>query len=298
MRPNFLILGAAKCGTTSLHYYVDQHPQVYMSEPKEPRFFEMEYSKGVDFYWNTYFGDWSGEPAVGEASPRNLYLPYVPERIRKELPEARLVAILRNPVERALSGWWMAYSLGLEKLSFEDAIRSNMQLLESGFSFGGEEGESLWRDAIIWGETPRPVRYRSYLDIGYYAVQLRRYLRLFPRSQMKILFFEDLCKDPQSLTASIWDFVGVEADYRLPDTSPRMVATPRAGLPLLRIARATQTRRLIPKFLRRLAARLFAELGRKPKIDPALREWLVAHYYEHNRELEQIVERDLSHWDR
>jgi hypothetical protein len=269
-----------------------------MSEPKEPRFFEMEYDRGMDFYWNTYFKGWAGEPAVGEASPRNLYLPYVPKRIKAQLPDAKLIVIFRNPIDAAFSAWWMWYSLGAEKLSFEDAIHANVEQLESGFSFAGEEGEGRWREAIVWGETRRTVTHRWYLDMGYYAEQLKRYLALFPRSQIKILFLEDMCENPQGVVTGVWDFIGVDPGFRLADTTPQMVATPRAAFPLLRIAQVTHTQYLIPKRVRTQLAKFFAKHSRKPKMNPSTRAWLVEHYYRHNRELEQIAERDLSHWDR
>jgi hypothetical protein len=296
MKPNLLIPGAAKSGTTSLYYYLKQHPQVYMSEPKEPRFFEMEYGEGIEFYWNTYFSGWAGQPVIGEASPRNLYLPYIPQRIKAQLPEAKFIVILRNPIDRAFSHWWMTYSLGVEKLPFEEAIRANLEQLESGFTFGGQDGEKRWQEAIYWGQTRRMARYRWYLDMGYYAQQLERYLALFPRSQIKILFFEDLCQSPQAVMAEVWDFIEVDPDFELVDVAPQMVATPRAGLPLLKLAQATRTQYLIPQQVRSWLARLFARYGSKPPLDPAVRAWLVEHYDKHNRELERITGRDLSHW--
>jgi hypothetical protein len=89
--PSFFILGAAKCGTTSLHGYFGQHPEICVSEPKEPLYFESEYERGVSYYFNRYFGHWSGEPIVGDARHRNLYLPYVPDRIFRYNPSARLI---------------------------------------------------------------------------------------------------------------------------------------------------------------------------------------------------------------
>lgn len=298
MKPNFLILGAAKSGTTSLYHYLKQHPQVYMSDPKETRFFELDYHKGMEFYWNTYFKGWEGQRAIGEASPSYIYLPYVPERVKAELPEAKLIAILRNPVDRAFSHWWMTFSLGVENLSFEAAIQANLEQLRSGFSFEGEEGEKLWRESIYWGKKRRVAKRRWYLDMGYYAQQLKRYLALFPRSQIKILFFDDLCQNHLALVADMARFIEVDPGFELPDDTPQMAATPKAGLPLLRWARIFHIQRFIPQFLRSGLANFLARYGSKPAMSPATRSWLVKHYYEHNRELEQIVERYLSYWDK
>lgn len=103
--PSFFILGAAKCGTTSLHAYLGQHPDVCVSDPKEPFFFEAEFDRGATYYFNRYFSHWAGERIVGEARHRNLYMPYIPERILRFNPRARLIICVRNPTERAISHW-------------------------------------------------------------------------------------------------------------------------------------------------------------------------------------------------
>jgi hypothetical protein len=102
-RPNFFILGSAKCGSTTLYEHLGQHPDVFFSTPKEPIFFEAEYEKGFDYYWDTYFAAWDGQAAIGEARHRNLFLPYVAPRVHAACPDARLIVIVRNPVDRAYS---------------------------------------------------------------------------------------------------------------------------------------------------------------------------------------------------
>src|SRR5687768_11767835 len=92
-RPNFLILGAARSGTTTLHEYLPLHPDVYMSMPKEPLFFEAEYRRGLDYYWRTYFRGWRGQQLVGEARVANLLLPFVVDRIAESVPDAKLIVI-------------------------------------------------------------------------------------------------------------------------------------------------------------------------------------------------------------
>jgi len=298
VRPTFLIVGAPKSGTTSLYHYLNQHPQVCMSRPKETRFFELEYHRGMRFYSQTYFKDCQGQAAIGEASPSYLYLPYVPARIKQQLPDAKLVAILRNPVDRAFSHWWMTFSMGAEKLSFEAAIKANLEQLRSGFSFDGADGEQLWRESIYWGQTQRTVRRRWYLDMGHYAKQLERYLALFPRSQMKVLLFSDLLQSPSALTSELAGFLGVSPEFELTDRAPRMAATPAIGLPLVRLARVTGTQQLIPKSIRSWLGQLLRRFSRKPSMTPSVRDWLVEYYYAYNRELESILFRDLSHWDR
>ena len=144
--PNFFILGAARCGTTSLYRYLQRHPDVFMATPKEPKFFEAEWSEGAEYYWSRYFTDWDGEPLAGEARPANLFLPFVPERISRLAPEARLLVILRDPVHRAYSSWRLRRLNGLEPAGFAEVVRDNLASLESGRTFAGEEGERLWRE--------------------------------------------------------------------------------------------------------------------------------------------------------
>ena len=117
--PNLFILGAAKCGTWTLHGCLAAQAQVCMSDPKEPFFFEAQFEQGLDHYHRTYFGHWNGERLIGESRHRNLYLPYVPERIHRVSPEARLIVMVRNPIERAYSHWWHWYSRGFERLICE-----------------------------------------------------------------------------------------------------------------------------------------------------------------------------------
>ena len=297
IKPNFLILGAGKSSTTSLHYYLAQHPDVYMSEPKEPRFFELEYEKGMQFYWNNYFKGWSGQKAVGEASPSNFYLPYVPKRIKHSLPEAKLIAILRNPVDRAHSTWWMHYARGGEPLSFEEAISDSLKRIEAGVTFVGKDGEKLWRDTAYWiGK--RKIQYRTYLDRGYYAQQLNRYLALFPRSQIKVVLFEDLCSSPELVVKDLWHFIGVEPSLNLKDSRPQYAAVPRIIVPLLRMAIASRLIRIVPNGMKSRLTMLYPRFGGKARMKDSTRKWLINHYYRHNRELERLLERDLSHWDK
>lgn len=266
MKPNFLILGAQKSGTTSLYHYLNQHPDVYMSEPKEPHYFERkdEYTRGADFYWHKYFKGWNNQRAIGDGNPNNLYFPYVPQLIQHVLPEAKLIMILRNPVDRAYSDWWMNYSSGEERLPFERAFR----------------------------ETP------DYLDRGYYSRQINRYLALFPKSQVKIVFFEDLVDDPQSLARELWDFVEVDPSLCLKATRPRNVSwNSKRVASLIGIILRLRLQRIAPEILRIYVRAFLSNFGDRPTMDSGIRSHLLEHYCRYNRELETIVARDLSGWD-
>ena len=127
--PNFFLIGANKAGTTSLHYYLSQHPDVFMSNPKEPRFFSAEYDRGFEYYRRTYFREYEGERIVGDAATQHLYLPFVAKRIASSIHEPRFTVICRNPVDRIISNYWHRTSIGLENRSFEEGIDLNLRQL-------------------------------------------------------------------------------------------------------------------------------------------------------------------------
>jgi len=292
--PNFFILGAVRSGTTSLYRYVAQHPDVFMSEPKEPIYFEVEYEKGLDYYWERYFKGWQGQRIVGEARPANLFLPYVPPRIRECVPDAKLVAILRNPVDRAYSHWWLKYSDGNEKRTFETALRENLERIEAGCRFEGEDGAKLWRDNL--NPARGGTRFTVYVDMGYYAEQLARYVELFPGRQIKILLFEDLCQDSLKVTRELWQFLGLDPQQGYPDDNTYSVSLSPSLKSLVWFSRASGLRKILPI---RARARIRAAAARwvtVPPMDPETRTWLREHYEPHNHALETLLDRDLSHW--
>lgn len=292
--PTFMIIGAARSGTTSLYHFLDEHPQVFMSRPKEPFFFEADYERGLDWYRQTFFGGWRGQPAVGEARPSHLLLPFVVPRIRECLPQCRLVAILRDPVERAFSHWWLKRCVSQEDLSFEDALSENLERLEAGNHLEGKEGEWLWRSHV--SPERDNVSLRVYLDCGHYAEQLERYMAIFSRSQIKVFLYEELQNDPRALLSKLYSFIGVDAGFR-PNTNRVFKASPSpAALPLWRAAKRLPFVEGIPKDLRRLLNRAISAVTPKPSMSKQARTFLVNYYNPHNLKLEEILGCDLTHW--
>ncbi|HLE09559.1 MAG TPA: sulfotransferase domain-containing protein, partial [Thermodesulfobacteriota bacterium] len=211
--PDFFILGAPKCGTTSLYAWLNQHPEILMSEPKEPRFFEAEYHRGLDFYRERYFSKYNGEKLTGDANPFNLYMPYVPERIRSANPDARFIILLRNPVDRAFSHWWHMYYRKSKKrerehLSFEEAIMADYERIQNGLKLNTpEEIENHMRKV---GRSSLGL-YRRYLDAGYYGEQIERYYKYFPKERFKIFLFEEMIEDPMAAVKETCEFLGVDS---------------------------------------------------------------------------------------
>ena len=185
--PDFVIIGAQRGGTTSMYHYLTGHPDVGPASEKEVGYFDHDrrYAKGLDWY-RTHFPLRGEAVVVGEASPNYLFEPLVPERIRAAVPNAKFIALLRNPVDRAFSSYQLMVRRGREPLSFEDAIASEPERRRRGEGF----------------------RY-SYVARGLYMEQLERWLGVFPREQFLILKSEDFYRDPEQVLHQTLAFLGL-----------------------------------------------------------------------------------------
>lgn len=259
--PSFFVLGAAKSGTTSFHLYLDQHPEIFMSKPKEPFFFEVEYERGAQFYYNKYFGGWKGEKAVGESRHRNLYLPYVPARIASYNPQAKLVVLLRNPVERAVSHWWHWRSRNLDPLSPDAAFDADLERIDAGIAVATrEEIEGYAQELGRQGEG----LHRTYIDSGYYFDQLQRYLQFFARDQLHVILSEELIAQPVESLRQLFQFLEVNEGI-----APWVDVRPH--------------NQSVQGMWDHVSDRLWCRL--------------IEHYVPHNRRLEQLLGLSLAHWD-
>ena len=205
--PDFLILGAQKAGTTALYAYLRRHPDITGPSWKEVSFFDRHYARGEAWYRGNFPNKARARgKLVGEASPSYLFHPLGPERVREVVPEGRLVALVRNPVDRALSHYHHEVALGREPLSFEDALAAEEERLRG-------EVERMVADpgyfsAEWWSHT--------YKARGRYAEQLERWLAVFPHEQLLVLPSDDLAADPARTHARVLEFLGAEA-HRLAD---------------------------------------------------------------------------------
>lgn len=258
--PSAFVLGPPKCGTTSLYTYLEQHPDFCMSKPKEPRFFESEFRRGQAYYFNRYFSHWKGQPNVVDARVLHLYLPYIPQRLFNHNPKARLIAVLRNPAERAISHWWHGYSRGFESLLLGAAIAEDLKRIEAGYCMETPVEQELYERTVC---TERRM-FRFFLDAGYYYEQILRFLRWFPKEQLHVMLFDDLARDPQSAVAGALEFLGADPE-------------PASG------------------FLYPVIHRSDPQIAKY--VDPGTISWLVEHYRPHNRKLQEILGRSIEHWD-
>jgi len=250
--PNLFVIGAPKCGTTSLHRYLDQHPRISMSAVKEPKFFLAQGSRphhrgpGDERACRAYVVDrdayeslFSYPPGpgayAGESSPYYLWHPDAAPGIRELVPEARLVAVLREPTLRAYSNWADLREQGREKLDFASAMSAE------------EERQKLdWEP--FW----------FYRQLGLYGEQLARLFTVFPRRQVWVLLADDLAEAPDRAVGEVFDFLGLEPlgrpleDERLNQTMYTPVDRKSRMLETL-LERGQRARPVVPRPLRRLA---------------------------------------------
>jgi hypothetical protein len=214
--PDFVIIGTMKGGTTSLYKYLTQHPHILSARKKEVHFFDKSYqfNRGIRWY-KSYFSLQklaSEQLITGEASPSYMFYPQVPYRLFNVLPHVKLIAILRNPVDRAYSHYQRNVFRGYETLSFEDAIAQEEQRLE---------GE---KDKIIANPNyeSRVYRLYSYLARGRYIEQLESWFQYFTSHQLLIIKSEDLFTHPSQQLNKVFDFLEIPS-VTIQDISPSLV---------------------------------------------------------------------------
>lgn len=214
MFPNFIILGPPKCASSSLHYYLGQHPEIYTSKVKETEFFSKNYDKGMDFYAE-YFKEAAGFKAIGETTPTYSFLPFVADRIKEHFPDIKLILCFRNPLDRTFSSYMMQKGMGKEKLPLREAIEINRKQIEY-ISLEGEDGCKTWLDNF-GNYSADESRIRTYIQAGNFADILKLYYKRFDPSQIKVIFIEDLKTDFDGTMRSLFNFLGVNENFIIPN---------------------------------------------------------------------------------
>ena len=209
--PDFLILGGQRCGSTSLYDMLCGHPDVMPASHKEPHFFDNNHLRGEEFYRRLFplrmhvrarERRLGRHVVTGEATTYYLAHPAVPARVRALLPDVRLIAILRDPVDRAYSHYQLSVREGREPLSFEEALAAEPGRL------AGEE-ERLLSDPTYRGVAHR---FHSYRSRGRYVEQLRRWWAEYPRDQLLVLRSEDMFAEPRAVYDQLVRFLGLDPD--------------------------------------------------------------------------------------
>lgn len=289
--PNFLIIGANKGGTSSFYVYLSQHPEIFMSEIKEPMFFlfnepERKKKESVDSKepdWKNWhvvsdpdeyrrmFQAPPGIKAAGEASTAYLANPECAQRIYDFNPGMKIIAVLRNPVSRAFSNYLMYVRLDHESKSFEACVREEL---------------SGRRDYLPQG--------RHYLKLGYYYDSISTYIKRFGKENVKIYLIDELKEKPLWLFHDAFEFLGVDPSF-VPDVREKynvnenVVHYNSFRKFLSGASRQRYLARIIPSRLKKF-------LNRDLKMDDKLRNELCDLYREDILKLQELIGKDLSFW--
>lgn len=284
-----------KAATTSAYTYLLQHPDIYMPKVKEPMFFN-NYKQENDYFikgrkgvknrtlekYKSLFNNVKNEKAIGEASPAYILNEMAPKLIKELIPQVKIIAILRQPIDRAYSNFLHAKRDKREPVNdFETAFEKEEKRIKNNWS---------------------PLYY--YKSKGYYFHLLSRYYALFNKENIKVLLFEDFVKNPIACTQEVYQFLEVDTSF-VPDTSKSANVS---GVPTNSIIGKTVSflrhYRLLPKLsistiLPKWAVQtLFQSAYKKPEpISSELRKKLTDKYYKEDiLQLEKLIEKDLSHW--
>lgn len=267
MLPNTLIIGGERCGTTWLYDCLREHPQIFFSLTKEIDFFSRNYDKNIKYYEAFFTGAEDGDyRIIGEKSTDYLAYELCPQRIAKHIPKVALIAILRNPIDRALSHY-LAFMQANSNLEFKDAIIKNPGLLESGC----------------------------------YYKHLERYYHYFNRDQVLVMLFDDIKENPLKFIRNVYAFLKVDEMFSPPSLEKKVNIAAYPGLK--KILYNNKMRWLIILLRKTILDNLIRQLAywRKTRnnssISDETRERLVDYFREANKKLSLLINRDLSHWN-
>lgn len=291
---DFLIIGAQKSGTTTLYNWLMQHPDIYLPREKENPFFAKNdlFRQGIK-YLRPFYRDCRNEKFVGMAFVHLMYFRWCTDRIYNYNPEAKIIAVLRNPVDRAYSAYWYARrNLWEDCESFEQAIKR----------------EKFRKKGSYHEQTDF-----TYLLHGHYSEQLQRYFDFFGKDKVMILLLDDLKTARKCALASVLDFLGLPSpDVRKIDFCQD---SNRAAMPRIRwlqkflLSREAWYKRLgrkcasntVREWIRSQVTNKIIKMNaikfQYPPMNPDTRKRLVEYFRPHNAHLEQMIDRDLGHWN-
>lgn len=269
--PDFMYAGTAKAASTWIYQCLRAHPEILMPEEDTVNYFNINYHQSEDWY-REHFAAHDDERFIGEASTGYLEYRATPERIATDIPEAKLLFCLRNPVERAYSQWWHGRSNGYTTYEFEEIFESHPRFLQ-------------------WAEP------------GFYDYHIGRFANHFPEEQIKIVFFDDLRKDELSFIQNIYAYIGADEDFVPPQVGETVNEADFAGFsPYVRVRDWIRKEapdgvenafKLVWDPIRGLIeSRDEYEQG----MDPEIRRQLEAVFVDDVRALEARTGRSLDHW--
>lgn len=293
-KPDFFVVGAAKAGTSSLYGYISQHRQIFMPDLKEPHFFsEWHPPTPTPQNFGEYLSLFTDVPKgvrAGEASTSYLCSLVAPQAIKRFQPNAKIVVVLRNPVERAYSQYWNHVRDHVEPLSFEEALEAEPERVASGWWCG-----------------------YHYVGCGLYAEQVSRYLDTFGADSVRVYLFEDLVRDAEDVCRNLFSFLGVDPGQSIEKLGARNRSGPPKSMLVSRLLhkatglfrlsqkqlyRAGLKRSPLPVFWRRSAKEWLQarNTAQTPKMDARTRENLQDVFEKDILRLQGVIRRDLSSW--
>ena len=273
--PTFIYIGAPKCGSTWIYKALQAHPEVYVPVAKEIYFFDRYYSKGLDWYASFFEKTDPGIKAIGELSTQYLYYHEAVSRIAQDLPEVKLFACIRNPLERFLS----QYMHGKRNNLIKDSIEN-----------------------ILILKKPPPI-----LKFGQYYNYLVMYKELIGDEKFRVFLFDDLKQDPFGFASDIYKFIGVDPYFEYLDAEKKVLSASNFRIGWLaflvkkaaRLSRdvgfANLVGRIQESFIVNLLYKQISK-GDKITLTDEQRKWLIDYYAEDVANIEKLLDRDLSHW--
>lgn len=307
--PNFFIVGSAKSGTTSIYNYMKQHPEIFMSPIKETHHFSTDIDNtkfrpdyaanlnlNIDAWldgdqkkeifhafvkdWNKYkklFKQAENQKAVGEVTNSYLYSSTAAKNIHDKFPEGKIIMILRNPVERAFSHFLMDMKSGRESGSFINALKRDMAKPMKG-----------------WGIS------NVYFEIGLYYEQVKRYLEVFPKEQVKIILYDDYRKDAPTVLKEICEFLTIDSGFAFEFSKEhnKAMLPKSAAVTLMMKQKGLKNfvKDFFPKSLKKSLKKIFFTEKNLPKLSTDDRKYLVELYKDDIQDLSKLINRDLSAW--
>jgi hypothetical protein len=284
---DFLIIGTPKSGTTSLNDYLSQHPDIYLPKRKDDGMFITCMPEEQPEAFRLWYQDIRNEAVIGGAEVNLMYFPFTAARIHHYNPQMRLIAVLRNPIERAYSAYWYYLRLGREtSATFEEALQREPERRRG----------SLHDRATL-----------THLEHGCYYEQLLRYLDYFPQPQLRIILSEDLQHAAEQTLAEIITWLGLDQERGIIDVSLR---SNESGAPKSRKFSqivgshhrwySGMARKFTSRRFRQAVSDVLIKLNTKPfeypPMRPETRAKLAGYFAPHNEKLSHLIRRDLSHW--
>ena len=310
--PNFFVVGAGKCGTTTLYHILFQHPEIFMSPIKEPNYYAtdikpeefseqfvtLQKRKNLDLnayldgpmtervflYYVTKEEDYKklfknvkNEKAIGEISNSYLFSKVAAQNLKNAIPDAKIIIILRNPVERMTSHYKANLRDGKTIRPFYEEVTYDYSKSRKG-----------------WGIT------HGYFEMGQYADQVERFLQIFDRDKIKVLWFEDLKKDSSRVAKEIFSFLGVSTDVKIdPEERQHLSTEPRNKKLVYFLSQKGLKKpalRMFPKSWHEPIKNIFFSKNNSFFLEPEDKKKLQAFYHDDILKLQKLLNVDLSRW--